>query len=100
VILEKSSTRDKTEANAPEFDRIFVLGYDKDRQEHYTAYRSPDLDGLLPLRVEGQGDAKIFVVKIRDNGQTRDVRFKAYIDSRGLLKVESLDELPKIQKGR
>ena len=100
VILEKSSTRDKTETDAPEFDRIFVLGYDKDRQEHYTAYRSADLDGLLPLRVEGQGDNKIFTVKVRDNGQTRDLRFKAYIDSRGLLKVESLDELPKIQKGR
>ena len=98
VILEKSGTRDR-EANEPsEFDRIFVLGYDKERQEHYTAYRSPDLDGRLPLRVEGQGDTKTFIVKIQDNGQLRDLRFKTSIDTRGHLKVEPLDELPK--KGR
>ena len=98
VILEKSSTRDREADEATEFDRIFVLGYDKERQEHYTAYRSPDLDGRLPLRLEGKGDTRIFIVRVQDNGQPRDLRFKTYIDSRGLLKVEPLDELPR--KGR
>src|SRR5918911_3001046 len=83
VILEKSSARDANET--AEFDRIFVLGYDKERQEHYTAYRSPDLDGRLPLRVEGQGDTRTFIVRIQDNGQQRDLRFRTFIDSRGLL---------------
>jgi hypothetical protein len=100
VILEKSSTREKTEDDSPDFDRIFVLGYDKDRQEHYTAYRSPDLNGRLPLRVEGQGDTRTFIVRIQDGVQPRDIKFKTYIDSRGILKVETLDELPKVQKGR
>jgi hypothetical protein len=97
VILEKSSsTRGPEVSDPPDFDRIFVLGYDKDRQEHYTAYRSVDLDGRLPLRVEGQGDARIFTVQIKgEDGGLRDVRFKTYIDSRGLLKIESLDDLPK-----
>ncbi|HEX5708712.1 MAG TPA: hypothetical protein VFX96_15540 [Pyrinomonadaceae bacterium] len=95
VILEKSSTRDPNVADPPDFDRIFVLGYDKDRQEHYTAYRSQDLEGRLPLRVEEQGDAKVFIVRVQDGEQTRDVRFRAFIDSRGLLKVTPLDELPK-----
>ncbi len=99
VILEKSSARETEESDTTDFDRIFVLGYDKDRQEHYTAYRSPDVDGRLPLRAEGQGDAKIFSVKVKgENGNLKDVRFKTYIDSRGLLKIEALDELPKIPK--
>jgi hypothetical protein len=99
VILEKSSVRNPDSSDSPEFDRIYVLGYDKDNQKHYTVYRSPDVDGRLPLRVEGEGDTKVFIVRIQDGGQLRDVRFKAYIDARGLLKVEPLDELPKL-KGR
>ena len=38
VILEKSSTEEANGPDSPDFDRIYVLGYDKDRQEHYTAY--------------------------------------------------------------
>lgn len=95
VILEKSSTADNKGPDAPDFDRVFVLGYDKDRQEHYTAYRSPDLVGHLPLRVEGHGDVRTFTVKIQTDGQMRDVRFRTHFNERGLLKVEALDDLPK-----
>jgi hypothetical protein len=100
VILEKSSTPDANGPDSPDFDRVYVLGYDKDRQEHYTAYRSADLRGFLPLRVEGKGDAKTFSVRLQDNGQLRDFKFKTYINDRGLLKVEPLGELPKISKPR
>ncbi len=95
VILEKSSVNDAGKIDSPDFDRIFVLGYDKDRQEHYTAYRSPDLKGRLPLRVEGTSDTKIFKVQIDEEGQQREVQFKTYTDERGLLRVESLSELHK-----
>lgn len=100
VILEKSSTGDANGPDSPDFDRVYVLGYDKDRQEHYTAYRSPDVNGYLPLRVEGKGDTKTFTVRAQGEGQLKDVRFKAYTNERGLLKVESLSELPKINKPR
>lgn len=101
VILEKSGTRGPEVSDPPDFDRIFVLGYDKDRQEHYTAYRSVDVDGRLPLLVEGQGDARVFTVKVKAaDGGLKDVRFKTYIDSRGLLKIEPLDELPKAVRPR
>jgi hypothetical protein len=98
VILEKSSTEDANGPGSPDFDRVFVLGYDKDRQEHYTAYRSPDLRGFLPLRAEGRGDSKIFSVRVQSEGQLKEVRFKAYTNERGLLKVEALTELPKSGK--
>lgn len=100
VILEKSSKTDSNNPDGPAFDRIFVLGYDKDRQEHYTAYRSPDLDGHLPLRVDGKGDDKTFTVRLRQDGNLKDVRFKVSFNERGILKVEPLDELPRAKKGR
>lgn len=99
VILEKSS-KIGSDPEGPAFDRIFVLGYDKDRQEHYTAYRSPDLDGHLPLRVEGKGDNKTFSVRIRHDGNFKDVRFKVSFNERGILKIEPLDELPRAPKRR
>ncbi len=100
VILEKSSAPEANGPNSPDFDRIYVLGYDKDRQEHYTAYRSPDLTGYLPLRVEGKGDARTFSIRVQADGQFRDVKFRTYINERGLLKVEPLGELPKAAKPR
>lgn len=96
VILEKSSTpiqNDQNQSSGADFDRIFVLGYDKDRQEHYTAYRSPDVKGYLPLRVEGQGRDKIFTVAIDDGGQRREGKYKVYKDYRGILRVEDLNRV-------
>ena len=98
VILEKSSTDEANGPDSPDFDRIYVLGYDKDRQEHYTAYRSPDLRGFLPLRVEGKGDSKTFSVRVQSEGQSKELKFRAYTNERGLLKVEPLNELPKGNK--
>ena len=98
VILEKSSANNPTGTDTSDFDRIYVLGYDKDRQEHYTAYRSPDVNGFLPLRVEGKGDAKTFTVRVQDGGEPKDVKFKTYFNERGLLKVEALGEIPRTNK--
>ncbi len=100
VILERSSTGDANSIDSPDFDRIYVLGYDKDRQEHYTAYRSPDIKGFLPLRIERKGDVKNFTVRIQTDGQYKEVRFKADVNERSLLKVEALDELPRTGKSR
>ena len=96
VILEKSTVGEDINAvDSPDFDRVYVLGYDKDRQEHYTAYRGPDVKGFLPLRVEGKGDTKTFSVRVQSDGQLREVKYKTYINERGLLKVESLSDIPK-----
>ena len=98
VILEKSSANNPAGTDTSDFDRIYVLGYDKDRQEHYTAYRSPDVNGFLPLRVEGKGDAKTFTIRVQVEGEPKDVKFKTYFNERGLLKVEALTEIPKTNK--
>jgi hypothetical protein len=90
VILEKSSSNQPHTLDEPDFDRIYVLGYDKRNQEHYTAYRGPDVKGFLPLRVEGRGDNKTFKVRIQDDdGQVKDVQYSVYKDARGVLRVNA-----------
>src|SRR6185312_12558428 len=90
IILEKSSSNQPHTLDEPDFDRIYVLGYDKRDQEHYTAYRSPDLKGFLPCRVTGAGDNKSFTIRVQDeNGQLKDVQYGIYKDGRGYLKVNA-----------
>lgn len=88
LILEKSSSSQQHTLDEPDFDRIYVLGYDKRSQEHYTAYRSPDLKGFLPAKVLGSGDNKSFTVRIQDDtGPPKDAQYTVYRDARGILKV-------------
>jgi hypothetical protein len=91
LILEKSSSNQPRTLDEPDFDRIYVLGYDKRNQEHYTAYRSPDLKGFLPAKIEGQGDDKTFTLRLQDddNGPPKEVRYSLYKDARGVLKVNA-----------
>ena len=101
VILEKSSSNEPHKLDEPDFDRIYVLGYDKTNQEHYTAYRSPDLKGFLPIRVEGRGDNKTFTIKIQDeSGQKVDAQYTLYRDDRGVLKIAAPNEQPRTRKRR
>ena len=90
LILEKSSSNQQHSLDEPDFDRIYVLGYDKRSQEHYTAYRSPDLVGYLPAKVEGRGDTKTFTVRVQDeSGAVKDVQYSLYKDARGITKVNA-----------
>ena len=99
VILEKSSSNEPRKLDEPDFDRIYVLGYDKYNQEHYTAYRSPDVKGFLPLRVQGKGDNKTFTVRIQgDDGQVKDAQYSVYRDDRGNLKVAAPGEAQRSRK--
>ncbi len=99
VILEKGSSDEPHKLDEPDFDRIYVLGYDKYNQEHYTAYRSPDLKGYLPLRVEGRGDNKTFTIRLQNSeGQINDAQYSLYRDDRGNLKVSAPNETPRGKK--
>jgi hypothetical protein len=96
LILEKSSSNQPHTLEEPDFDRIYVLGYDKRNQEHYTAYRSPDLKGFLPARVEGQGDNKTFMLRLQEeSGAPKDVQYSLYKDARGVLKVTPPSTVPR-----
>lgn len=101
LILEKSNSQPQG-LDEPDFDRIYVLGYDKRNQEHYTAYRSPDLKGYLPARVEGQGESKSFTIRLQEEegGPVKEVRYSLYKDPRGVLKVNAPNIAPQGKRRR
>jgi hypothetical protein len=99
VILEKSSAKEPHKIGEPDFDRIYVLGYEKHDQDHYTAYRSPDVEGYLPLKVEGKGASKTFTVRIKDDsGQVKDLTFSLYRDEHGVMRVTPPEQLKAAKK--
>jgi hypothetical protein len=94
VILEKSSSKEPHKLDEPDFDRIYVLGYEKHDQDHYTAYRSPDLEGYLPLHVEGRGSEKTFSVRIKsEDGKVTDAKYSLYRDDHGVMRVAAPGEV-------
>jgi len=95
VILEKSNPKDEPhKMGEPDFDRIYVLGYEKHDQDHYTAYRSPDVEGYLPLKVEGKGASKTFTARIKEeSGQVKEMTFSLYRDEHGVMRVSPPGEL-------
>src|SRR5438876_9717056 len=97
VILERSSSKETHKVDEPDFDRIYVLGYEKHDQDHYTAYRSPDLEGYLPMRVEGRGANKTFTVRVKDeSGQNKEMTYSLYRDEHGVMRVSP----PADEKGK
>ena len=100
VILEKSNPKDEPhKLDEPDFDRIYVLGYEKHDQDHYTAYRSQDVEGYLPLRVEGKGANKTFTVRIKDNsGQLKDMTFNLIRDDHGVMRITPPEQMKAMRK--
>src|SRR5215510_1882334 len=94
VILERSSSKEPHKIGEPDFDRIYVLGYEKHDQDHYTAYRSPDVEGYLPLRVDGRGANRSFTVRIKeDSGQVKDLTFKVYRDEHSVMRITPPEQI-------
>jgi hypothetical protein len=88
VILERSSSKEPHKLDEPDFDRIYVLGYEKHDQDHYTAYRSPDIEGYLPMRVEGHGASKTFTARVKDeSGQIKEMQYRLSRDDHGVMRV-------------
>jgi hypothetical protein len=80
VILSRTNQVKAIDNVEPDFDGILVLGFDKYDQLHYTVYRTPNgmaIWGTLPLKVEGTGDNKAFILKLRNTAtvQIEDKRF-------------------------
>jgi hypothetical protein len=99
VILEKSSSKEPHKIGEPDFDRIYVLGYEKHDQDHYTAYRSPDLEGYLPIRVDGRAGNKTFTVRIKDDsGQVRDMTFSLYRDDHSVMKITPPEQMKGVKR--
>lgn len=92
VILSRSNIVKAVDGVEADFDGILILAYDKYNEEHYTAYRSGDVWGSLPLKIEGTGDNKTVVLRLRNAaGQIEEKRFVTFKDPKGRLKVNVPD---------
>ncbi len=88
VILSRTNVVKAQDGIEPDFDGIQVMAYDKYNEEHYMAYRSPEVWGRLPLKVEGTGDNKTFVLNLRNAaGQMEEKRFVTFKDPKSRLKI-------------
>jgi hypothetical protein len=101
VILSRSNQVKAIDGVEPDFDGIQVLAFDKYDQSYYTAWRSStEVWGLLPLRVEGQGDNKTFVLQLRNpDGKMDEKRFNVFRD-RSRLKVTPPEDIAQYQLGK
>jgi hypothetical protein len=98
VILSRSNQVKAIDGVEPDFDGIQVLAFDKYDQSYYTAWRSStDVWGLLPLRIEGQGDNKTFIIQLRNaEGKMDEKRFVVFRD-KSRVKVTPPEDIAQYQ---
>jgi hypothetical protein len=99
VILSRTNIVKAVDGVEPDFDGILVLAFDKYDQSYYTVWRtSGDVWGQLPLRVEGSGDSKSFVTRLRGtDGQMVEKRFAVIKDKGGRLRVTPPEDIAQFQ---
>lgn len=101
VILSRTNQVKAIDGVEPDFDGILVLAFDKYEQSYYTVWRSTgDVWGSLPLRVEGTGDNKTFILKLRNaSGQMDDKRFAVFRD-KSRIKVTLPEDIAQYQQAK
>lgn len=102
AILSRTNQVKAIDGVEPDFDGITVLYFNKYEGIQSTAYRtSNDMSvwGLLPFTVEGTGNNKAFILKLRNNttGQMEDKRF-VVTKSGEILKVTPPPDMANYEK--
>ncbi|MCB1023520.1 MAG: hypothetical protein KDB79_03965 [Acidobacteria bacterium] len=106
VILSRTNEVKAIDGVEPDFDGILVLGFDKYNEEHYTTYSTEreriDVWGMLPLKVEGSGDNKSFIVNLRNpqTGKMEEKRFLVTRDKNKRLRVTPPEGLETEKQGK
>ena len=98
VVLSRTNAVKAIDGVEPDFDGIQVLAFDQYDQNYYTAWRtSGDVWGLLPLKVEGQGDNKAFTMQLRGpDGKMVEKRFVVFRD-KNRLKITPPEDIAQFQ---
>lgn len=101
VILSRTNQVKAIGGVEPDFDGILVLAFDKYDQSFYTVWRSTgDVWGLLPLKVDGQGDNKTFSLQMRSpNGNMDEKRFVVFRD-KSRMKVTPPEDIAQYQQAK
>lgn len=100
VVLSRANIVEAIDGVEPDFDGIVVYAFDKYDQNYYMVWRtSGQVWGQLPLRIEGTGDSKSFIVKLRGpDGQMVDKRFSLFKDKGGRLRVTPPEDIGQFMK--
>ncbi|REJ77647.1 MAG: SH3 domain-containing protein [Acidobacteria bacterium] len=99
VILSRTNEVKAIDGVEPDFDGIVVLGFDKYNEEHYTVFSTRreryDVWGLLPAKMEGAGDNKVFTLRLRnkDTGEMADKAFEIYRDKNRRLRINTPEDI-------
>jgi len=98
VVLTRSNIVKGADGVEPDFDGITVLAFDKYDQSYYTAWRtSGEVWGAVPMRIEGTGDNKVFVLQLRGpDGQMVEKRFSVFKD-KSRLRVTPPEDIAQFQ---
>jgi hypothetical protein len=101
VVLSRSNQVKAIDGVEPEFDGILVLAFDKYDQSYYTVWRtSGDVWGRVPLRVEGQGDNKTFIVNLRNPSGTMDEKRFVVFKDKSRVKVTPPEDIAQYQQAK
>jgi hypothetical protein len=101
VILSRTNQVKAIDGVEPDFDGILVLAFDKYDQSFYTAWRtSGEVWGLLPLKVEGQGDNKTFTLQMRSPGGTMDEKSFVVFRDKSRIKVTPPEDIAQYQQAK
>lgn len=100
VVLTRANAVEAIGGVEPDFDGIVVYAFDKYDQNYYMVWRTNgQVWGQLPLRIEGTGDGKSFIVKLRGpDGQMVDKRFSLVKDKGGRLRVTPPEDIGQFMK--
>jgi len=100
AVLTRANTVEAIDGVEPDFDGIVVYAFDKYDQNYYMVWRTNgQVWGQLPLRIEGTGDGKSFLVKLRGpDGQIVDKRFSLVKDKGGRLRVTPPEDIGQFMK--
>jgi len=102
AVLTRSNATKAIDGVEADFDGIVVYAFDKYDQNYYMVWRtSGEVWGQLPMRIEGNGDSKSFIVRLRGpDGQMVDKRFSLVKDKGGRLRVTPPEDISQFQSVR
>lgn len=101
VVLSRSNQVKAIDGVEPEFDGILVLAFDKYDQSYYTVWRTNgDVWGRLPMRIEGQGDNKTFILHLRNSSGAMDEKRFVVFRDKSRIKVTPPEDIAQYQQAR
>jgi hypothetical protein len=101
VVLTRTNAVKVIDGVEPEFDGIVVYAFDKYDQNYYMVWRtSGEVWGTLPMKIEGSGDNKSFILRLRNASGSIDEKRFVVVRDKNRLRVTLPEDLAQYQQAR